>query len=32
MNRALHIFDRVLIGVVLAFLTFMVGWQFPIAH
>lgn len=31
MNRAVRIFDRVLIGVVLAFLIFMVGWRFPIA-
>ena len=32
MNRALAIFDRVLIGLVLAFLFAMLGWNFPIAY
>ncbi|MDB5617459.1 MAG: hypothetical protein JWQ24_1697 [Tardiphaga sp.] len=32
MNRAVQVFDRLLIALVLAFLIFIVGWRFPIAY
>jgi hypothetical protein len=31
-DQALRIFDRALVGVVLAFLFFVIGWRLPIAY